>query len=68
MPIEIIFKGDNTELNPTLEVFATDENKIHIRIKYEDDSIYEFRCLSLNKYDAAKLAKELRKQISFLED
>jgi hypothetical protein len=68
MPIEIIFKGENEELNPTLEVFATDENKIFLRIKYEDDSIYECRCISLNKFDAAKLAKEIRKQISFLED
>lgn len=68
MAIEIIFKGDDTSLTPTLETFASSENKLFIRIKYENDSDCEVRCISLDKYDAAKLAKEIRKQISFLED
>lgn len=68
MPIEIIFKEEDSSLNPTLETYATEENKIFIRVKYQSDHDFEARCISLNKYDAAKLAKEIRKQISFLED
>ena len=68
MAIEIIFKEEDSSLNPTLQTYATDDNKIFIRVKYELDHDSEVRCISLNKFDAAKLAKELRKQISFLED
>jgi ABC-type oligopeptide transport system substrate-binding subunit len=68
MAIEIIFKEENCDLNPTLETFPTNKNKLFIRIKYESDDSSEMRAINLNKNDAIKLAKEIRKAISFLED
>lgn len=68
MAINILFKEENCELNPTLETFPTEENQLFIRIKYENDCDFEIRTIRLTKYDAIKLAKEIRKAISFLED
>ena len=68
MAIEVIFKEENCDLNPTLETYPTSKNKLFIRIKYESDDSSEMRAINLNKHDAIKLAKEIRKSISFLED
>jgi hypothetical protein len=68
MAIDILFKEENSDLNPTLETFPTENNELFIRIKYENDMDFEVRTIRLSKYDAIKLAKEIRKVISFLED
>ena len=68
MAIDVLFKEENCSLNPTLETFPTEKNQLFIRIKYEDDLDFEIRAIRLSKYDAIKLAKEIRKAISFLED
>ena len=68
MAVELKFVQENSEFSPTLKVYATDENQIFILIEYLDDHDYEKRAVRLDKFTAIKLAKELRKQISFLED
>lgn len=55
-------------LKPVLDVYSRGEF-LTIKIGYADiDDSAEARIISLNKKSAIKLAKELRKQISFLED
>lgn len=67
MGIKTIFKEDNSFLNETLETSLTsDLKKISICIAYEGSNAHR-RCIVLNKYDSAKLAKELRRLISMLE-
>jgi hypothetical protein len=67
MGIKTIFKEDNSFLNETLETSLTsDLMKISICIAYEDGNAHR-RCIVLNKYDSAKLAKELRRLISMLQ-
>jgi hypothetical protein len=55
-------------LQPTLEVCALESNQIFIRINYDKDDLSEVRAIRLDKATSIRLAKELRKQISFLED
>ena len=56
-------------LVPTLEVICSNLEFITLRIRYSEvDTDFEERTISINKRSAIKLAKELRKQISFLED
>jgi hypothetical protein len=59
---------DEVFLKPVL-VIVTETKHLSICIKYEKvDESENVRFISLNKQSAIKLAKELRKQISFLED
>lgn len=53
------------KLKKKLTVFAVKSNEIIIEIEPED---YPAVCIHLDKETSIKLAKELRKQISFLED
>jgi|LakMenEpi12Oct12_1017442.scaffolds.fasta_scaffold08294_2 hypothetical protein len=68
MAVELKFVQEKSNLEPTLRVYATDQNQIFILIEYLDDQDYEKRAVKLDKFTSIKLAKELRKQISFLED
>jgi hypothetical protein len=68
MAVELKFVEENSELDPTLRVYATDQNQIFILIDYLHDQDYEKRAIKLDKFTSIKFAKELRKQISFLED
>jgi len=69
MAVILTFQEDSeTELQPTLEVCALESNQIFIRINYDKDDLSEVRAIRLDKATSIRLAKELRKQISFLED
>jgi len=69
MAIEIKFlssvKNDETDSELTIKKAG---DSIFMVIK-DKKSKHEFgECIFLDKYTASKLAKEIRKQISFLED
>jgi hypothetical protein len=69
MAVILTFQEESeTELQPTLEVCALESNQIFIRINYDKDDLSEVRAIRLDKATSIRLAKELRKQISFLED
>lgn len=66
MAVEMIFKTNpQDEVQKKLTLFATKSNKIYIEIEPEHLAAV---CIHLDKETSIKLAKELRKQISFLED
>ena len=50
-----------------LECWAKEDNTIAVIISANTDE-HDFNIVTLNKQDAIKLAKELRKQISFIEE
>jgi len=59
---------DDGYFKPVL-VIVTESKHLSICIKYEEvDDLQNERIIALNKQSAIKLAKELRKQISFMED
>ena len=69
MAVELKFiQEDDEDLMPTLSLCATTENQIFILIEYRNDDVSEKRAIRIDKNTSIKLAKELRKQISFLED
>lgn len=47
---------------------TNDYNEIFIEVFYQTNDDYEGMAIMLEKESAIKLAKELRKMISFLED
>jgi hypothetical protein len=70
MAVELIFRSTTeSNLNSDLEVYINQRSELTIKIhnSYLDKpNDYAFACF--DKDTAIKLAKELRKQISFLED
>lgn len=67
MAYELIFKSNRQESQVgELDVVVTNQNEIRITIT-ASDNIFDYKCIYLEKESAIKLAKELRKQISFLE-
>jgi hypothetical protein len=67
MAVSLIFEEEGCDLHPKLELFATLNNKVFIKLSYKNDDLSEVRAIRLDKPTAIKLAKELRKQISLLE-
>jgi hypothetical protein len=68
MPHEMIFSStERSKLNTELIAGVNGFNEVFIDIFYSDNP-YDSKCISLEKDSAIKLAKELRKQISFLEE
>jgi hypothetical protein len=70
MALKLTFLDDSDASNllPVLQI-DSDKKFTSLSIKYlAIDSNKEERIISLNKKSAIKLAKELRKHISFLED
>jgi hypothetical protein len=66
MAYELIFKStESSKLDSTLVARVNTENEIYIEIAF-NDCPPSFICL--DKETSIRLAKELRKQISFLED
>jgi exosome complex RNA-binding protein Rrp42 (RNase PH superfamily) len=67
MPYELIFKGEQND--PTQLTVAVVNSRIDIML-YDPTCDEQQNCTSiyLDKDTAIKFAKELRKQISFLED
>lgn len=68
MAVELKFIQEESDFEPTLTLCTTDTNQVFILIQYAGDQDHEKRAIRLDKYTSIKLAKELRKQISFLED
>jgi|LakMenE01Jun11ns_1017448.scaffolds.fasta_scaffold7644105_1 hypothetical protein len=69
MPHEIIFKStDRSGLYSELFMTINGYNEIFIEVFYQNKDDYEGMAIMLEKESAIKLAKELRKMISFLED
>lgn len=69
MAVEVTFTDDSDSGNlmPILQI-QTDKKFTAILVKYSAiDKVSQERIICLNKKSAIKLAKELRKQISFLE-
>jgi hypothetical protein len=62
MAIEIKFKCDHTD---TTLIVSTWQKELVIKTKEVRSTSHQ---INLNRYEAIKLAKEIRKQISFLED
>lgn len=60
---KLVFLG--TEEDEELQVYANDRNEIFILV---DNGNYAKSVITLDKPTSIKLAKELRKQISYLED
>jgi len=68
MPHEIIFKStDRSQLYSELFLTINDYNEIFIDV-YNQNDVGDGMAIMLEKESAIKLAKELRKMISFLED
>lgn len=68
MPHEIIFKStDRSALHSELFLTINDYNEIFIDV-YNQNDVGDGMAIMLEKESAIKLAKELRKMISFLED
>ena len=67
MPYELIFKGEHND--PTQLTVAVVNGRIDIML-YDPTSDEQQNCTSIlmDKETAIKFAKELRKQISFLQD
>lgn len=66
MAVEVVFiNSPHHEIQKKLIISAVQSNEILIEIEPED---YPPACIHLDKETAIKLAKELRKQISFLKD
>jgi plastocyanin domain-containing protein len=61
--VKLVFVGSDNETELTL--FANKNNDIYIDI---DMGGYPPSFIAINKQTAIKLSKELRKQISYLED
>lgn len=69
MPHEIIFKStERSGLHSELFMTINGYNEIFIEVFYQNKDDYEGMAIMLEKESAIKLAKELRKMISFLED
>ena len=57
---------DRNESESRLRCFANNHNELFIEIDDDDGAPPSYMCL--DKDTAIKLAKEIRKQVSFLED
>ncbi len=70
MAIEIKFIDETCKVKSELTVKKAEITNEHlvIEIKYEHDDYFSSRIIFLDKPTSIKLAKELRKQISFLEE
>lgn len=69
MAYELIFKStERSEVDSSLILDTNKFNEIFIRIDNNESSFSDCLHICLEKKSAIKLAKELRKQISFLED
>ena len=69
MAYELIFKStERSEVDSSLILHTNKFNEIFIRIDNKESTFSDCLQICLEKEIAIKLAKELRKQISFLED
>jgi hypothetical protein len=66
MSVEIRFISENED--SLLRISATQSNFLRIHINHFDDDDSQCRYVILDKLTAIKFAKEIRRQISFLED
>lgn len=66
MAIQIRFISEKNE--SVLNVYAGPNNTLNITINQFEDDDSQLRYVSLDKSTAIKLSREIRKQISFLED
>lgn len=70
MAVKTVFtSSEKSEVNRVLECFYNSRNEIYLEI-YDSDNPEDISChqfIALDKETAIKLAKELRKQISFIE-
>jgi len=68
MPHEIIFKStERSKIHSEMFLTINDYNEIFIDV-YNKNDVADGMAIALEKETAKKLAKELRKLISFLED
>jgi hypothetical protein len=69
MAYEIIFQSTKRSLKTTnLIVKTNDYNEVFIEIAKPSNNGFNCQSICLDKETSIRLAKELRKQISFLED
>jgi hypothetical protein len=68
MPHEIIFKStERSKIHSEMFLTINDYNEIIIDV-YNQNDVADGKAIMLEKESAIKLAKELRKMISFLKD
>lgn len=67
MRIKTSYCSVNTEYYTELEAFANSNNLIYISISVPGDEIMH-QHITLDKKTAIRLAKDLRREISYLED
>lgn len=68
MAYELVFKTTTrSDIDAQMVVRATTDNEIFIEITDKEREM-GVRCIFLDKETSIKFSKELRKQISFLED
>lgn len=67
MPVALTFKSDVEDVNSYLQVYVNEEGYLCLNIGSEGDGWID-QYIILNKQSAIKFAKEVRKQISFMED
>lgn len=67
MPIDVIFTSDHPKYDDVAQVWATVTGYLCIEVKSATDP-QDCQIIFLNKQNAIKFAKEVRKQISFIEE
>lgn len=69
MNVKTIYCGDDDTYKTELLAYANDKNQIFIRIyDPEEESSYYSQHIVLDKKTAVRLVKDLKRQISLLED
>lgn len=69
MPVHSIFQSDQEDIDSSIMAWVNDNNQLYIQISERDGSDFGIPAfVVLDKRTAIKFAKELRKEISFLED
>ena len=69
MPVYSIFRSDQEDIDTSIMAWVNQNNQLYIQISERDGSDYGIpACVVLDKRTAIKFAKELRKEISFMEE
>lgn len=69
MPVHSIFQSDQEDIDTSIMAWVNQDNQLYIQIAERDGSDYGIPAfVVLDKRTAIKFAKELRKEISFMEE
>ena len=69
MPVHSIFQSDDDQVDTAIMAWVNQDGKLYIQISEKDKTdFYVPAYVVLDKRTAIKFAKELRKEISYMED